>query len=82
MVTQEDMPHSLDKITGYLLAVETLINDKALLMKKLQEKQVKWEENDQIFKERKITIGTGLKVAMEVLSDLSRQEAANHLWVL
>lgn len=82
MVTQEDMPHSLDKITGYLLAVETLINDKALLMKKLQEKQVKWEENDQIFKERKITIGTGLKVAMEVLSDLSRQEAANHLGML
>jgi hypothetical protein len=58
------MPNSLQRITGYLLSVETLINDKAILMKKLQEKQVKWEENDQIFKERKITIGTGLKVAM------------------
>ena len=58
------MPNSLQRITGYLHSVETLINDKAILMKKLQEKQVKWEENDQIFKERKITIGTGLKVAM------------------
>jgi hypothetical protein len=38
MVTQEEMPNSLQKITGYLLSVETLINDKALLMKKLQEK--------------------------------------------
>lgn len=66
------MPNSLEKITGYLLAVETLINDKAKLMEKLTLKQTKWQENDQIFKERKITLGTVLKVAMELLIDISR----------
>ena len=66
------MPNSLEKITGYLLAVETLINDKAKLVEKLTLKQTKWQENDQIFKERKITLGTVLKVAMELLIDISR----------
>jgi hypothetical protein len=66
------MPNSLEKITGYLLAVETLINDKAKLMEKLTLKQTKWQENDQIFKERKITLGSVLKVAMELLIDISR----------
>lgn len=68
----EEMQNSLEKITGYLLAVETLINDKAKLMEKLTLKQTKWQENDQIFKERKITLGTVLKVAMELLIDISR----------
>ena len=66
------MPNSLEKITGYLLAVETLINDNAKLMEKLTLKQTKWQENDQIFKERKITLGSVLKVAMELLIDISR----------
>jgi hypothetical protein len=40
------MPASLERITGNLLAVETLISEKAKLNQKLEEKQNKWKEND------------------------------------
>ena len=35
-VTQEELPASLERITGYLLKVETLLADKAALIDDLQ----------------------------------------------
>lgn len=76
------MSRSLEKITGYLLAVETLLNEKNLLTGKLEEKKIKWLENDQVFKERKVTLSMVLKMAMELLMDLSRHRATAHLHAL
>lgn len=49
----DDMQDSLNRITGFLLKVETLIKEKGLLLEKLNSKKVKWEQSDMIFKERK-----------------------------
>jgi len=62
------MPNSLKKITGYLLRVETLINDKAALMDKLSKSEGKWLENDQIFKERKTTLKETLRIGISLVT--------------
>lgn len=63
-VSADEIPSSLERITGYLLQVETLLNEKAILMKKLEEKQTKWLDNDLIFKERKTTLRNLLRISM------------------
>ena len=55
-VTQEELPRALERITNYLLKVETLLADKAALMDDLQKNQSIWQENDQIIQERKQTL--------------------------
>ena len=42
----DELPAALENITRLLLQVETLINEKTLLMEKLEKKQSKWREND------------------------------------
>lgn len=39
LVPPEEIPQALERITGYLLKVETLINEKASLLEKLTRKQ-------------------------------------------
>lgn len=46
LVMQEDLSHALERITGYLLKVETLLADKANLIDDLQKNQSIWQEND------------------------------------
>ena len=73
----DELPAALENITRLLLQVETLINEKTLLMEKLEKKQSKWRENDQVFKERKTTLRDVLKIGMALVTDLSRYEGSN-----
>ena len=76
-VPPDELPAALENITRLLLQVETLINEKTLLMEKLEKKQSKWRENDQVFKERKTTLRDVLKIGMALVTDLSRYEGSN-----
>lgn len=58
----------MERITGYLLQVETLLSQKAVLMEKLQRKQAKWLQNDRIFKERKQTLHDVLRVGAAIVT--------------
>ena len=73
----DELPAALENITRLLLQVETLINEKTLLMEKLEKKQSKWRENDQVFKERKTTLRDVLKIGMALVTDLSRYEGSS-----
>lgn len=64
----DGMNLALTKITGYLLQVETLINEKALLQEKLTQKEVKWLQSDQIFKERKQTLVDLMRISLSCLN--------------
>lgn len=75
----EELQASLQKITGCLLAVETLINEKAQLMAKLDERAEKWAGNDAFFKERKQTFALMHSIALELASDLARQSQSEFI---
>ena len=65
----------MERITGYLLKVETLLEDKASLIDDLQKNQSIWQENDQIIQERKATLRRVLELSMTLLTDLAKCEA-------
>ena len=73
----DELPAALERITGLLLQVETLLSDKASLMEKLDRQQAKWRENDQVFKERKTTLRDVLKIGMALITDQTRYEGSN-----
>ena len=74
-VTQEELPRALERITNYLLKVETLLADKAALMDDLQKNQSIWQENDQIIQERKQTLRQVLELSTLLLTDLAKCDA-------
>ena len=45
-------------------------------MEKLDRKQAKWKDNDQVFKERKTTLKDVLKIGMALFTDLARYEGS------
>ena len=68
MISQEELPTSLEHITGYLLKVETLLNEKAALVEDLAKNQAVWAENDQIILERKTTLKDALRISSSLLT--------------
>ena len=69
------MPAALERITGYLLKVETLLADKAALMDDLQKNQSIWQENDQIIQERKATLRRSLELGMTLMNQMAKYES-------
>ena len=72
----DELQTALERITALLLKVETLLSEKASLMEKLDRKQAKWKDNDQVFKERKTTLKDVLKIGMALFTDLARYEGS------
>ena len=62
----DELDSSLQRITGYLLKIETLINERLVLTDKLQKKQQKWITSDCKFKERKATFDDYFKTLMSI----------------
>lgn len=64
----------LKKITDLLLKVETLEENKKVLVEKLALKEKKWIENDRLFKERRITLMAVLQQNLALLGDVGMHQ--------
>lgn len=78
----EEMDAALQRITGYLLKVETLINEKVALTDKLEKKQQKWMTSDSKFKERKATFQDLFKTSMAIMTCICRANEQNSTWAI
>lgn len=78
----EEMDQALQRITGYLLKVETLINEKVALTDKLQKKQFKWQTSDSKFKERKATLQDIFRTSMAIVTQICRTNESQNLWAI
>jgi glutaredoxin 2 len=76
----EELDSALQRITGYLLKVETLITERCMLTEKLEKKQQKWNTSDCKFKERKATFLDFFKTAMAVLTQVCRNLETANTW--
>lgn len=72
----------MQRITGYLLKVETLINDKETLSDKLAKKQQKWQTSDSKFKERKATFQDLFKTLMAIVTGICRNNEQNSTYAI
>ena len=82
LVPFEEMDIALQRITGYLLKVETLINEKQILSVKLEKKQQRWMTSDSIFKERKSTFNDLFKSRMAILTSICKSDEQNAVWAI
>jgi hypothetical protein len=64
------MDVTLERITNFLLKVETFKNEKAVLTEKLDKKWKKWQEIDHKFKERKQTLLELMQVGIVTLTNI------------
>ncbi len=64
------MDVTLERITNFLLKVETFKNEKAVLTEKLDKKWKKWQEIDHKFKERKQTLLELMQVGIVILTNI------------
>ena len=77
LVSSEELPTSLELITGYLLKVETLLNEKAALVEDLARNQAVWQENDQIILERKTTLKDALRISVSLMTKMAMTTMSN-----
>jgi len=64
---------TIERITSYLLKVETLKQEKAVLTEKLDRKGHKWQSIDQKFKERKQSLWELMQVGVITLTEVCKQ---------
>ena len=64
------MDVTLERITNFLLRVETFKDEKAVLTEKLDKKWKKWQEIDHKFKERKQTLLELMQVGIVALTNI------------
>lgn len=64
------MDVTLERITNFLLRVETFKDEKAVLTEKLDKKWKKWQEIDHKFKERKQTLLELMQVGIVTLTNI------------
>lgn len=79
-LTLEEIETALSRITGYLLKIETQLDDKARLTEKLELKKQKWQTTDLRFKERKATFWELFRASFALISLICRAHEASSNW--
>ena len=79
-LSPEEIETALSRITGYLLKIETQLDDKARLTEKLELKKQKWQTTDLRFKERKATYWELFRTSFALISLICRAHEAGSNW--